>query len=148
MKIRLTIALAGFAISFAFPTFAQEQNAVDPEVRQQIEATYNKRIDALNKQDAAAVAALHTQDAVVVSAAGSGDTVASGQEAIKKFYELLLSSGSPISDARILEMHPVGSNEICAISEYIWLRHVLLQSVTIYVRDADEWKIRMLYSTR
>jgi hypothetical protein len=34
MKIRLIIAIAGFAISFAFPTFAQEQNAVDPEVRQ------------------------------------------------------------------------------------------------------------------
>lgn len=91
-------------------------------MRQQIEATHNERIDALNKQDAAAVAALYTQYAVVVSAAGSGDTVASGQEAIRKFYELQLSSGPPISDARILEMHPVGDNEICAITEYIWLR--------------------------
>jgi hypothetical protein len=38
MKIRLVVALVGFAISFAVPTLAQEQNTVDPEVRQQIEA--------------------------------------------------------------------------------------------------------------
>jgi hypothetical protein len=35
MKIRLLLALAGSAISVAVPTFAQEQNTVDPEVRQQ-----------------------------------------------------------------------------------------------------------------
>jgi hypothetical protein len=129
-------------ISFAFPTFAQEQNAVDPEVRQQIEATYNKRVDALCKQDAAAVAAFFTQDAVLVNATGYGDPVTSGQEAINKWYEVQLASGSPISDARILEMHPVGNNEICALSEFIWNRH------QIYVRDADEWKVRMVYTTR
>jgi ketosteroid isomerase-like protein len=148
MKIRLIIALAGFAISLAFPTFAQEQKAVDPEVRQQIEAAYNKRVDAISRQDAAAVAACYTQDAVVVNAAGSGVALTSGQEAIKKWYEGQLSSGPPISDARILEMHPVGDNEICAISEYMWERHAHLHAVTIYVRDADEWKVRMLYSTR
>jgi hypothetical protein len=32
------LALAGLAISFAVPVLAQEQNTVDPEVRQQIEA--------------------------------------------------------------------------------------------------------------
>jgi hypothetical protein len=36
MKTRLLVPLVGLAISFAFPNFAQEQNAVDPEVRQQI----------------------------------------------------------------------------------------------------------------
>ena len=35
MKMRLLLALVGLAISFAVPTFAQEQNPVDPEVRQQ-----------------------------------------------------------------------------------------------------------------
>jgi hypothetical protein len=38
MKKRLLYALIGLAIGFAVPTFAQEQNTVDPEVRQQIEA--------------------------------------------------------------------------------------------------------------
>jgi hypothetical protein len=79
MKIRLVVALVGFAIGFAVPTFAQEQNKVDPEVRQQIEATYNKRIDALNKQDAAA-AALYTQDAVLVNATGFGDALVAGSD--------------------------------------------------------------------
>jgi hypothetical protein len=145
MKTRLVVPLVGLAISFALPTFAQEKGAVDPETRQEIEATYNKRIDALKKEDAAAYAALYTQDAVLVNATGYGDDLISGQEAIRKTFENILSAGSSrISDARILEMHPVGNNEICAITEYIWLRHQLLHSVSIYVRDADEWKVRML----
>jgi uncharacterized protein (TIGR02246 family) len=149
MKTRLVVPLVGFAIGFAFPTFAQEQNAIDQEVRQQIEATYNKQIDALKKQDAAAVAALYTQDAVLVNATGSGeDALTSGQEAIQKLYKNELSAGSPINDARIVEMHPVGNSEICATTEFIWEHHQLLHSVTIYVRDADEWKVRMLYTTR
>jgi hypothetical protein len=32
MKIRLLLALVGLAIGFALPTFAQEKNAVAPEV--------------------------------------------------------------------------------------------------------------------
>src|SRR5271166_5261987 len=66
MKIRLVVALAGFAISFAVPTFAQGQNTVDPEVRQQIEAVSMKFVEAYNKYDAAALAALFTEDAVEV----------------------------------------------------------------------------------
>ena len=42
MKPRLLLTLAGLAIGFTVPTFAQEQNAVDPEVRQQIEAVLIK----------------------------------------------------------------------------------------------------------
>jgi hypothetical protein len=35
MKMHLLLALAGFAIGFVVPALAQEQNTVDPEVRQQ-----------------------------------------------------------------------------------------------------------------
>jgi len=42
MKIRLLFTFAGLAISFATPTFAQEQNIIDPEVRQQIEAVHTR----------------------------------------------------------------------------------------------------------
>jgi len=52
MKIRLVVALVGLAISFPLPTFAQEQNGVDPELRQQIEAVLAKYEDAYNKNDA------------------------------------------------------------------------------------------------
>ena len=46
MKIRLLLALVGFAIGFVLPGFAQNQNAVDPEVRQQIEALLVKGDEA------------------------------------------------------------------------------------------------------
>ena len=83
-----------------------------------------------------------------MNATGAGDPLTSGQEATKKAFEDILAGGSPISDARILEMYPVGNNEICAITEFAWLRHQIFHAVTIYVRDADEWNVRMLYSTR
>jgi len=41
----------------------------------------------------------------------------------------------------------VGS-EVCANSEFTVQRHQILHGVTIYVREADEWKIRMYYITR
>jgi hypothetical protein len=66
MKMRLLLTLAGLAFSFALPTFAQEENTVDPEVRQQIEAVLVKYDEAFNKHDATAVAALFTQGAVEV----------------------------------------------------------------------------------
>jgi len=60
MKVRLLLTLAGLAIGFAVPALAQEQNTVDPEVRQQIEAVLTKFDEAFNKNDAAAIAALYT----------------------------------------------------------------------------------------
>jgi hypothetical protein len=51
MKIPFLITLVGLAISFALQTLAQEQNTVDPEVRQQIEALLIKFGEAFNKHD-------------------------------------------------------------------------------------------------
>jgi outer membrane lipoprotein-sorting protein len=42
MKMRVLLILAGLAIGFAVPALAQEQNMVDPAVRQQIEAVLAK----------------------------------------------------------------------------------------------------------
>jgi hypothetical protein len=36
MKIPLLFALAGWAISFAVPSFAQQTNTPDPQLRQQL----------------------------------------------------------------------------------------------------------------
>jgi len=110
------------------------------------EDAYKKRLDAYNEQDAAAVAALFTQDAVLVNATGFGDALTSGQEAIKKRYEVDLASGFVVS-GRIVQVYPVGS-DVCANSEFTVQRHQILHGVTIYVREADEWKIRMYYITR
>jgi ketosteroid isomerase-like protein len=145
MKILLPSTLVVLAISFAVPSFAQEQNTVDPEVRQQIEEAYKKLHDAYNNHDVAATAALFTQDAVQVNGTGTGlgGGVISGQEAIKKSFEIELSARGVIS-GRILQSYMVGS-EVCAISEYTAQRHHNGYAVTIYVLDADEWKIRMQY---
>jgi predicted lipid-binding transport protein (Tim44 family) len=66
MKIRLLLAVAGLAFGFVFPILAQEQRAVDPKDRQQIEAVFMKLQEAYNKRDVAAIKALYTWDAVEV----------------------------------------------------------------------------------
>jgi uncharacterized protein (TIGR02246 family) len=145
MKMRLIIALVGLAISFALPTFSQDQNTVDPEVRQQIEAVHTKFVEAQNKGDAAALAALFTQDAVQVWYGVSEGGSASGQQAIEKRYRETFAALSPL-DSKIVQIYPIG-NDICAITEYkimTWKGH----AVTIFGRDADTWKIRMLRSHR
>ena len=61
MKMRLLLAFTALAIRFVLPALAQEQNTVDPEVRQQIEAVLRKHEEAYNEYDAAAFAAGFTQ---------------------------------------------------------------------------------------
>jgi hypothetical protein len=62
MIIRLVVALVGLAIVFTAPAFAQQ--TVDPKIELQIRALAAKYDDAINRHDAAAVAALYTQDEV------------------------------------------------------------------------------------
>ena len=152
MKIRyLLLTLVGLATSFALPTFSQEQNAVDPEVRQQIEAARVKFGEAFSKHDAAAVAALFTPDAVDVWEGWTGGSaVASGQQAIEKRYAIELSSGaSLVGPPPVFQLYAIG-NEICAINEFTTstFGHKGC-TVTIYVRDVrdpDTCKISMAYS--
>jgi hypothetical protein len=70
MRTHLLLTLAGLAIGLASQTLAQEQKAVDPKVRQKIEAVVMKFVEAYNNYDMATISALHTQDAVEVRAAG------------------------------------------------------------------------------
>ena len=49
MKIRLLLALAGLVFGSVLPILAQEQRAVDPQDRQQIEAVFMKLQEAYNK---------------------------------------------------------------------------------------------------
>ena len=72
MKIRLLPALVGLAIGFALPTFAQQTNTPDPQLREQIVALFGKFTEAWNNNDAAALAALYTKDAVFCGGEGSG----------------------------------------------------------------------------
>ena len=144
MKTRFLLTLISLAVSpVVVSAIAQEQNTVDPEVRQQIEAVHMKFVEAQNKGDAAAIAALFAQDAVQVWYGLSEGGLASGQQAIEKRYRATFAAPAPL-DSKIIQMFPVGS-DICAISEYkvpTWKGHV----VTIFGRDADSWKILMAFS--
>jgi Domain of unknown function (DUF4440) len=86
MKIGLIVALVGLAISFALPTFAQQTDTPDPQLRQQIVALTKKFDDAMNNNDAAGRAALYMADAVEVTDQGP----IFGREAIEKHYADLL----------------------------------------------------------
>jgi len=143
MKTRLLLTLISLAVSPVVSAIAQEQNTVDPEVRQQIEAVHMKFVEAQNKGDAAAIAALFTQDAVQVWYGLSEGGLASGQQAIEKRYRATFAAPTPL-DSKIIQMFPVGS-DICVITEYkipTWKGHV----ITLFGREADDWKIRMAYS--
>ena len=141
MKIRLLLALVGLAIGFAVPTFAQEQNTVDPEVRQQIEAVLMKLGEAYNKHDLAAITALYTQNAVQV---WDWDHVGPfyGQQAIEKHYAAHYVPSPEFVD-KLVQVSAIG-NKISAISEYS-VGPYKGYNARIYVRDADTWKILMEY---
>jgi ketosteroid isomerase-like protein len=91
-EIRLVVALVGLAISFALLAFAQQKDTVDPQLLEQINATISKKYDeAVNNNDAAAVAPLYTEDAVFVADTGP----IYGREAIEKWYTDVFKSWHP-----------------------------------------------------
>jgi hypothetical protein len=54
MKIRLLFALAGLAITFTAPVFAQQKDTVDPQIAEQVRALAQYD-EAFNKNDATAL---------------------------------------------------------------------------------------------
>ena len=146
MKVRVLLTLAGLAIGFVLPGIAQEQNTVEPEVRQQIEAARLRFDEAYNKHDAAATAALFTPDAIQVWAWEMAGGVASGQQAIEKRYDAQLESVPGKLVRKLVQVYPIG-DEICAISAFTHPNPPAKPGycVTIYVRELDEWKIRTEY---
>jgi len=140
MKMTFILTLAGLAIGFALPALAQEQNTVDPEVRQQIEAVTKRREEAHNKHDAAAWAAFYTQDAIDVWYSGA----AVGLPAILKRYEAEFASYPPERSFKVVQVYAIG-NEICAVMEFIHQYRGKRQNVVIYVHEADDWKVRLSY---
>ena len=148
MKLRLLPAIAGLASCLLLPSIAEEQNTIDPAVRQQIEAAVLKYQEACNNYDAAATAALFTLDAVEVVGSEMADagSLASGREAIEKRYAAHFASSPSKSSLKLVQVYAIGS-EVCAISERSHgFRVGKGYLATIYVREADDWKIRMAYA--
>ena len=117
-----------------------QQNALDPQVRQQIEAVFMKFQEAHNNRDTATIAALHTQDAIEVR---SWQGLASGRQAIAKRFEpdFATSTGKMVN--KLVQLYPIG-DAICEIADTDvgeWKG----QTATIYVRDGDTWKVSIRY---
>jgi hypothetical protein len=146
MKIRTVVTLVGLAISFAMPALAQVQSAVDPEVRQQIEAVTKRREEAYNKYDAAAWAAFYTQDAIDVWSWLSEGGAAVGLPAILKRYSDEFASYPAKQSFKVVQVYAIG-NEICAVTEFMhYHMYGKGNTVVVYVHDAEDWKVRFSYS--
>ena len=93
--MRSLLALISLVISFAVPAFAQQKDTADPQTVQQRDLLGDAKAlgefgelslkldEAINKNDAAAVAAFFTEDALLVAP----DGMFSGRRDIEKRYE-------------------------------------------------------------
>jgi hypothetical protein len=84
MKVPFLLAIMGLMIAFAPPTFAQQAGTPDPQLRQMIDAFAKKYAEAVNNNNAAAIAAFYTDNGVLVTSGGPKY----GRESIEKFYAI------------------------------------------------------------
>ena len=142
-------------MSFALPTLAQQNDASDPELRQMIDGFAKEYAEAVNNNDAAAVAAFYTEDGVFVTSEGPKY----GREAIEKFYADLFRQyhfSDYSSKADQYSPHLIGTtgNEILEIGEWGCTVEghggspVQLKGYysSIYIRAGNDWKISMVTS--
>src|SRR5271166_6781118 len=140
MKIPLLLVLAGLAIGFTMPTFAQQTNTPDPQLVQQRDligvdkaldafiALGTKYQEAFNKNDADGVAACFTENAILVAP----DGMFFGRQAIAKRYADVFQQWRTTSlfgfDCLYI-LHAI-DNAVCSAGEWsstlqsqIWIRY-------------------------
>jgi uncharacterized protein (TIGR02246 family) len=111
MKTRLLVPLAGLAISFALPIYAQQKDVADPLTTQKILAIGKAFDDAHMNNDAAGIAELFTRDAVMVTP----EAPIIGREAIQKWHADLYQSYHPRKvDRNAPHLIGTASNELWA----------------------------------
>ena len=153
MKIPEVVALVGLAISFALPTFAQQTNTPDPQLRQRLVEVIEKHRGAMNNNDAAAAAACFTEDAVYVTDRGP----VNGREAIQKHYADLFEK-LHFSD-HIITIDQDSPHILGMDGKQMWATGgwsttikgenfgpIQIKGYWSVIREGDDWKIRMLTS--
>lgn len=152
MKTCLLVSLIGLAVSVAMPALAQQTSTPDPQLREKLITAIKKHTDALDKNDAVAVAANFTADAVSVEQDGP----AFGREAIEKlwaerFQQVQFSNNiatpdehSPHISTDGKEMWATGSWS-ATIKGKDWGPKDIKGYWSV-IREGDDWKIRMLTS--
>jgi uncharacterized protein (TIGR02246 family) len=152
LKKRLVVPLAGLAISFALPIYAQQKDVADPQTTQKILAICKAIDEAVNNNDPAARAAPFTRDAVMVTPDGPPII---GRQAIQKWFTDLYQWWHPKNhmeaDGIVVHLIGIAGNELWATGE--WSETGLGKNgepisikgywAGIYVREGDDWKIRM-----
>ena len=151
MKTRLLFALVGLGISFALPTFAQQKETVDPQIIEKFNALVKKFDEAVNNNDAVAVAALFVEDAIFVTEKGP----LYGRQAIEKQYAEWFK-GAHFSN-RITKIDP-NSFRVVGTADKIAFNGEWSQTLeppngkpfqlkghflSIRIREGDAWKIWM-----
>jgi uncharacterized protein (TIGR02246 family) len=146
VKIPLLLALlvVGLAISFA---------VVDPQTTQKLNANIKAFDDAINNNDAAAIAAIFTEDAVFVTDRGP----VYGRKAIEKWYADLFPEWHPknhIGKTDQYSAHAIGTagNEIWSNGEWSETGQGKTGEAipikgywsAIDIREGDAWKIRLM----
>jgi uncharacterized protein (TIGR02246 family) len=151
MKRRLLITVAGLAIGFAVPTFAQQTNTPDPQLRQRLVTLIKNYDEVLNKNDAPALAVFFTEDAVFVTETGP----IYGREAIVKHFADLFQKvhfSDHLGKPDEYSPHIIGTtgNEVWASGG--WSTTIKgqdfgptqIKGYWSVIREGDDWKIRML----
>jgi conserved hypothetical protein len=152
MKLRLLSTLAGLAIGFVVPAFAQQTSTSDPQTTQKIRAISRAYDEAVSNNDAAAVAALFTEDAIFVSDRGP----IYGRQAIQNWYTGVFQSWHPRNhigkpDGNAPHIGTAG-DEAWETGEWSETgqgkagRPIQIKGYwsTIDIREGDDWKIGML----
>jgi uncharacterized protein (TIGR02246 family) len=150
MKTRLFIALAGLAISFALPIFAQT-NKPDPQLREKLVAVIKNFTDAVNNNNAAAVAPLFTEDAVLVPPEGP----INGQQAIEKWFADLFQRVHVSDNLLTVDQdspHIIGTAGNAIWANGAWSATLKVQDLGslqakgfwTVIREGDDLKIKML----
>jgi uncharacterized protein (TIGR02246 family) len=150
MKTRLFIALAGLAISFALPIFAQT-NKPDPQLREKLVAVIKNFTDAVNNNNAAAVAPLFTEDAVLVPPEGP----INGRQAIEKWFADLFQRVHVSDNLLTVDQdspHIIGTAGNAIWANGAWSATLKVQDLGslqakgfwTVIREGDDLKIKML----
>jgi uncharacterized protein (TIGR02246 family) len=151
MKIPFLLALVGLAISFAVPSFAQQTDKPDPQLRQRLIEVIRKHDDAINHNDADAVAALYTEDAISLEQTGP----VFGREAIRKrwadrFQKVQFSDFTDTVDEDSPHIIGKDSKEVWATGGWSGtikgenFGPTQIKGFFSVLREGDDWKIRLL----
>jgi uncharacterized protein (TIGR02246 family) len=152
MEMRSRPTLSGLEIGLTMAALPRPIDAVNPRTIGQLEALIGKYTEALNNNDAAAVAALFTKNAVFATDTGT----VYGPEGVEKWYEAMfkLRHCNFTTDIDPYSPHLIGKTE-----NEVWVSGEWSGTVqpptgpsipakgfwsAIYAREGDAWLYKML----